>query len=115
MASSPYVGFNMTEPVPFEITMAALREHFTTRARSEGEELKLLAGTVVVDETALNRIRRIAHSLAGAAAIFGMPAVSTEAADLEEAIVDGAPENDIASQSTLLADRLTNLGSCQPA
>ena len=103
----------MIEPNPFEIRMAALRDHFTTRARREGEELKQLAGTVMADCTARKKIRAIAHGLAGAAAIFGMPCVSSQAADLEQAIADGAPEFEIASQSTILGERLVTLGCGQ--
>lgn len=105
----------MTEPVAFEIRMAALREHFAVRARSQGAELRVLAGRLEVDARARAEIRRIAHSIAGAAAVFGMPAVSTEAAELEEAIADGAAQSAIASFSVSLADRLARLGSCAPA
>lgn len=105
----------MTEPMPFEIRMAALRDHFTTRARREGEELKQLAGLISADGSARNKIGRIAHGLAGAAAIFGMPLVSSEASELEDAIAAGAAESDIATQSVGLADMLATLGCCPSA
>lgn len=102
----------MTEPVPFEIRMAALRAHFTTRARREGDELKLLAGQIPADEAARAKIVHIAHGLAGAGAIFGMPQVSTQAAELEEAILSGATPDDVADQSLALATTLSSL-DCQ--
>jgi HPt (histidine-containing phosphotransfer) domain-containing protein len=95
--------------------MAALREHFAGRARREGEELRLLAGKISADDSACKKIKKIAHGLVGAAAIFGMPSVSTEAAGLEEAIDHGATAIDIASQSVLLAELLATLAGRQTA
>lgn len=102
----------MTEPTSFEARMAALREHFTTRARREGVELQALAQQMDDDESALIRIGTIAHSLAGAGAIFGLPQVSSSAAALEDAIQSGAAKCAVASQSLALASLLTDLG-CQ--
>jgi len=104
----------MTDPIPFEVRMAALRAHFTSRARREGDELKLLAQQMAADGAARHRIGRIAHGLAGAGAIFGMPQVSSQAAELEEAILAGAASGDVASQSLALASMLATLG-CQPS
>jgi len=100
----------MTEPIPFDIRMAALRAHFTTRARREGDELKELATRMDADDEARSRIGHIAHGLAGAGAIFGMPQVSTRAAELEEAILAGAAPCDVASRSLALACMLSKLG-----
>ena len=100
----------MTEPVPFEVRMAALRQHFTCRAYREGEELALLADKLAEDCAARARISTIAHGLAGAGAIFGMPDVSSQAAELEEAILAGATQGAIASQSLALAEVLSTLG-----
>ena len=105
----------MTEPVPFEIRMAALRQHFTCRAHREGEELALLADKIPDDSAALSRIGSIAHGLAGAGAIFGMPQVSSQAAELEEAILAGAKGCTIASQSLALAEMLAALACRQSA
>tara|TARA_R110002020_G_scaffold114101_8_gene262436 strand:- start:2598 stop:2915 length:318 start_codon:yes stop_codon:yes gene_type:complete len=102
----------MTEPVPFEVRMAALRAHFTTRARRDGDELKLLAEEIAADDAVRAKIVHIAHGLAGAGAIFGMPQVSTQAAELEEAILGGAETGEVASQSLALASTLSRLG-CQ--
>jgi HPt (histidine-containing phosphotransfer) domain-containing protein len=105
-------GSSMTEPIPFDVRMAALRAHFTTRARREGDELKQLAAQMTADDEARRRIGHIAHGLAGAGAIFGMPQVSSRAAELEEAILAGAAPGDVASQSLALACMLSKLG-CQ--
>lgn len=95
--------------------MAALRENFTLRARREGAELRLLAERIGEDDLVRVEIRKIVHGLAGAAAIFGMPTVSSQAADLEEAIVSGAAQDDIALSSLSLADRLASLGAGRTA
>ena len=102
----------MTEPTSFDARMAALRAHFTTRARREGLELKQLAQQMGEDDSALIRIGTIAHSLAGAGAIFGLPQVSNSAAALEDAIHAGAAKCAVASQSLALASLLSDLG-CQ--
>lgn len=103
----------MSQPIPFEVRMAALRQHFTCRAYREGEELALLADQLAGDGAARTRIGTIAHGLAGAGAIFGMPDVSSQAAELEEAILAGATEGAIAVQSLALAQMLSAL-DCGP-
>ena len=99
-------GLKMTEPVSFDIRMAALRESFAVRARHDGEELRILASLVKTDGAASAQIGVIAHKLAGGAAIFGMPEVSTQAAALEDAILAGASQDDIIGKSLALVDLL---------
>ena len=101
----------MSEPIPFETKMAALRAHFTKRARHEGVQLRAFADQVGSDSDARNGIDKIAHGLAGAAAIFGMPHVSTAAARLEEAVASGAADADIVRQTLSLAESLTRLAT----
>ncbi|MGV8854229.1 MAG: Hpt domain-containing protein [Devosia sp.] len=104
----------MAEPLPFEIKMAALREHFTTRACRDGVDLRVFAGQIGSDAAARTSIDRIAHGLAGAAAVFGMPQVSQAAALLEEAVAAGAADADIIRQSLALSETLARL-ECQSA
>jgi HPt (histidine-containing phosphotransfer) domain-containing protein len=68
----------MTE---FEDRMHALRARFTERAGREREQLIL-----AVASSDLPEIRRIAHSLSGAGGVFGYPALSGEAQQVEEAM-----------------------------
>lgn len=102
----------MADPLSFEDKMAALRAHFTERACRDGQELRAFATQLGSDDDARVQIDRIAHSLAGAAAIFGMPQVSNRAALLEAALAAGAADDDLISQSLCLANTLAELGSC---
>jgi len=104
----------MTEPVSFDIRMAALRESFAERARHDGEELRALAGRVTTDGAACAQIGIIAHKLAGGAAIFGMPTVSTQAAALEDAILAGAAQDEIIGKCLALVALLHTNAPDQP-
>jgi HPt (histidine-containing phosphotransfer) domain-containing protein len=75
----------------FERRMEALRSRFVERAATDEAALRSAwAGRDV--ET----VRRIAHSLAGNAGMFGHPQLSEAAGALEEALTPSFSEEDVA-------------------
>src|SRR3984957_9779631 len=76
------------------IRLAKLRGVFMRRAQSDAELLTAFrtARAREADPAAMNRVRDIAHGLAGAAGLFGLDQIGNDAAALEEAVratVDG--------------------------
>ncbi|MBT2133023.1 Hpt domain-containing protein [Croceibacterium sp. LX-88] len=65
----------------FEQRMEVLRARFIARCRTEVSELR---GAFQQDD--LTTLRRIGHSLAGNAGLFGFPRLSVRARELEDAI-----------------------------
>jgi CheY-like chemotaxis protein/HPt (histidine-containing phosphotransfer) domain-containing protein len=71
--------------------MAARRENFLKRARINASELARHRAALANFEesaTALEQIKSIAHSLAGAGGIFGLIGISSEASIVEDAVID---------------------------
>jgi len=86
---------------PFADRMEQLRTRFRQRATGDGEALKVAIAAKDRD-TAIH----ILHSLAGNAGMFGYPALSTIASELEQAIASGAPEVDVLAKLQQLAGEL---------
>ncbi|MFN3388742.1 MAG: Hpt domain-containing protein [Allosphingosinicella sp.] len=70
----------------FDARMAQLRARFLDRAAAERAQL---VEAMAADDAA--EIRRIAHSLSGAGGVFGFPAISASAQQVEETL-DGPPD-----------------------
>jgi CheY-like chemotaxis protein/HPt (histidine-containing phosphotransfer) domain-containing protein len=71
-----------------EARRAGLRDGFMSRARADAMTLAACRPALAQDagaSTVLDRIRTIAHALAGAAGIFGFDDISADAAALEDA------------------------------
>lgn len=98
-------------PDPFD----NLARRFFARAAAMNDELAALS--VRSDRDALERIRAIAHTLAGSGGTFGHPALSQAAAALEEAAEEilsaGAGEVSLAPALAGLRACLTSV--CEPA
>ncbi|WP_162249623.1 Hpt domain-containing protein [Altererythrobacter sp. Root672] len=73
--------------------MDALRTRFITRARTEIAALR--EAHRQHDEPAM---RKIAHSLAGNAGLFGWPDLSARARELEDALVQPASQDEVESR-----------------
>jgi CheY-like chemotaxis protein len=89
--------------------LATRREAFVERARNEATALAQCRESLNDEERipiALERIRGIAHGLAGAGGIFGFNDISKDAAALEEAILDHADAEDTESRIRPALDRL---------
>jgi two-component system OmpR family response regulator len=90
------------------IRLETLRSAFVQRAKSDAASLASCrlslgeqAGAATVD-----RIREIAHGLAGAAGLFGFHQISDDAAALEEAVVARLGGDDTPRELTHALDRL---------
>jgi chemotaxis protein histidine kinase CheA len=71
-----------TYVTPVGAGIASLRGNFMRRARHDGSTLAPLRAALLPDSysnPAIEQIRSIAHSLAGAGGIFGYPSISTGA------------------------------------
>jgi CheY-like chemotaxis protein len=69
--------------------MAALREGFLQRLRSDAEQLSACKEALAQnpkDTSTLDKVDAFAHALSGAAGIFGCHEVSTDAATLQKAV-----------------------------
>ena len=92
-----------------EASIAGRRKNFLKRARANAEQLKEHRGALADPENAvraLDRIRTIAHSIAGGAGIFGLPLMSSQALVLENAAIDrmeGKPADVEQTLDTLVA------------
>jgi CheY-like chemotaxis protein len=74
-----------------QFNIAERRDSFLVRARNNAELLRRYRREmrVPVDAAgALGRIRVIAHSLAGAAGVFGLPQMSAAATAVEDVVID---------------------------
>jgi CheY-like chemotaxis protein len=94
-----------------DIVTATRREAFLERARNEAAALAKCRESLA-DEMkapiALERIRGIAHGLAGAGGIFGFHEVSKDAAALEQAILDHADRHDTITRIVPALERLVS-------
>lgn len=86
--------------------MAQLRLRFIVRAR---EERIRLTEALESGDTAL--VKTLAHGLSGSAGVFGFPAISAEAAAVEDAIDEGADGEDLRRRCTMLLSTLD--AACQ--
>ena len=86
----------------FDTRMAELRVRFAARAAGQRAELESALAAGHRDE-----LRRLAHSLAGSAGIFGFPQISADARALEEAVDEGATMDELRRLAALLLERLT--------
>ena len=74
---------------PMQARVESLALRFLERARGEVIRLReLTAGARPGDQAALGEIERLAHSIHGAAAIFGFPSISALGADVERLVED---------------------------
>jgi CheY-like chemotaxis protein len=71
------------------IKLASLRNGFMRRAKSDAELLTSFRSSLGDDGSSAtaSQIRKIAHSLAGAAGLYGFDQISSDAAALEDALV----------------------------
>ncbi|GHA32762.1 hypothetical protein GCM10007989_31110 [Devosia pacifica] len=84
-------------------SVSPLRDKFAQRMRHDAAELEtLLCDPSVSDSEKHERIRFLAHRLAGSASIFGFAVVADPAAEIEDAI----NQNASASSVELLTRRL---------
>lgn len=74
----------------FERRMDALRSRFVERAATDAAALRSAWA-----ERDAEAVRRIAHSLAGNAGMFGHPRLSEAASALEEALTPAASEDEL--------------------
>jgi CheY-like chemotaxis protein len=96
---------------PSEDTAASLRSNFLDRARRDAAALAPYRVALAPDGNsmlALEQVKTIAHSLAGAGGIFGFPDISDKAATLAHAAEamqtsDGAPSDVVRAFDNLLA------------
>jgi len=89
-----------------EGALATRREKFLKRVRVNAVALARYRATLRDDPNqaaALERLRTIAHSLAGVAGVFGLVEVSTQASALEDAIVETLNAGDGDVQNVELA------------
>lgn len=92
-----------------DVVIATRRQAFLERARNEAEALAHCRESLGDEEKApiaLERIRGIAHGLAGAGGIFGFQDVSDAAAALEQAILDHTGREDTMTEIRPALDRL---------
>jgi CheY-like chemotaxis protein len=90
------------------IRLESLRTAFVRRAKNDAASLascRLSLGEETGAAT-VNRIREIAHGLAGAAGLFGFHQISDDAAALEEAVVARLGGDDTPRELTHALDRL---------
>ncbi|MER0236523.1 Hpt domain-containing protein [Fulvimarina sp. MAC8] len=82
----------------FQTRMAALNDKFRERSMEQYHHLVSLTETKspAVDE--LEAIRKIAHSLAGSAGLFGYDKVARQAATVEDEILAKADSNTVVQQ-----------------
>lgn len=99
--------------------LGALQEYFAgrlpERLREIEEAWRAVQGSAWSDEP-LRLFHRLAHSLAGAGATFGFPAVTEASRDLEQrlkAVIQGSPPPE-GSEVELLLDRLSRSAAGSP-
>ena len=90
----------------FQSKIDALRRRFGERLQDNVRELATLIADFSVDgnhDESREKIRRLSHSLAGVAGTIGFYEISDAGADLENAILDHAPDDRICAlaQSTI--------------
>lgn len=90
---------------PFEERMAALRLRFVDRAREECKAIAAATGASLDRDT----LRRRAHAIAGSAGLFGFGDIGEEAARLEEAIDEDAPDEQVRALADVLEASLARL------
>jgi CheY-like chemotaxis protein len=75
-----------------------MRGVFKRRARSDVAQLEICRSSLAKDGSpdALNRVRTIAHGLAGAAGLFGFERISSDAAALEDVVITKGSPKDVA-------------------
>lgn len=83
---------------------ALLVEKFRTRAAEEGAELRL-----ALDAGDSERVRFIAHSLAGAAGTFGFSRISELARPLDEAVGEGCGPSELGQLAEPLLKAIAEL------
>ncbi|HEY0627096.1 MAG TPA: Hpt domain-containing protein [Allosphingosinicella sp.] len=85
----------------FDERMAQLRARFVVRAAEQREQLTaaLMAGD-------RDEVRRLAHGLSGSAGVFGFPEISVDAQAVEEAVDEGASDEELKPLASKLLDRL---------
>jgi CheY-like chemotaxis protein len=68
--------------------LGTMRGAFLRRAKTDADALNALRSSIggKADPAAMNRIRDIAHALAGAAGLFGLDRIGDDAAALEDAV-----------------------------
>ena len=92
----------------FEGRLAALRKRFLDRATTESKALEEIASELEAGARraqAREQIRRIAHSLSGAAGTFGFARISVCAGELEEFVSDVPDSPELADACrTLIAE-----------
>jgi len=66
-----------------------MQDAFIRRAKTDAEALKPLRSSLGrnADPAAMNRVRDIAHALAGSAGLFGLDRIGNDAAALEDAVL----------------------------
>lgn len=85
----------------FDDKMAQLRTRFLERAKDE--RAQLIAATATMDRA---EILRLSHGLSGSAGVFGFPAISLHAQAVEEALDEGADEQEVRLRCASLLERL---------
>lgn len=92
----------------------AVREEFPERATKDANELLSCIKEMSSEQSrasALARVRKLAHGLAGAGGLFGYSQISEEAAALEDAVIAGRTDAEIkATAATLLARIFSTVG-----
>jgi chemotaxis protein histidine kinase CheA len=89
--------------------LAALTQRFRDRATTDSEALERIAADLELGVQAAplrGEIRRIAHSLSGAGAIFGFAGISGCAADLEAFVYDGPESSELAEACRVLVGEI---------
>jgi chemotaxis protein histidine kinase CheA len=96
----------------FENQLEALRQRFRLRAVAESGRLETLVSDLegAGDEPAARtEVRRIAHSLSGAAGTFGYSQVGLLACELEDFASDGSPSPRLASACRALLSEINRI------
>lgn len=103
------MNFNCSPDAEITAKLVQLRLLFIRRVQSDIENLRKLAGSLETSGAAHDRegIRKIAHSIAGAAGTFGFPEISSYAAVLEDRFGFGARDRDIAALARQTADDIS--------
>lgn len=87
----------------FEQRLQEFSQSFLERTGREADELQSL---LTADKPDRDRIRSIAHRIAGGAGIFGFTSLTDPAVSLEGAIDSEDPEGEIFDKTTKLVDAI---------